>query len=106
MSGCNVTLKWTAPLPNGCPIIVYTVSYRQKETTNGAKNWTVINITDSTANQQELRLNCSTTYEFQVKAWNELGSGVLSIMQSATTESASKQDDIKGSSASGTDPLV
>ncbi|XP_078371996.1 uncharacterized protein LOC144655586 [Oculina patagonica] len=101
VSGCNVTLKWTAPLPNGCPILVYTVSYRQKETTRGAKIWTVMNITDPTANQQELRLNCSTTYEFQVKAWNELGGGVPSIVQSATTESATTQDDTEGLSTSG-----
>ena len=31
-------------------------------------------MTDPNLNQQELILNCSTTYEFEVKAWNALGS--------------------------------
>ncbi|XP_078372013.1 uncharacterized protein LOC144655597 [Oculina patagonica] len=101
VSGCNMTLKWTAAPSNGCPILFYTVSYRQKETTHGAKNWTVMNITDPSAEQQELRLNCSTTYDFKIRAWNELGGGVFSLVQSATTESATTQDNNEGLSTSG-----
>ena len=107
VSGCNLTLKWTTPQWNECPILFYTIRHRQKEATHGAKNWAVVNITDPTANQRELRLNCSTTYEFQVKAWNELGGGAFSTVQSATTESATTQDDTEGLSASGTqDPGI
>ncbi len=66
-----------------------------------------MNITDPSAEQQELGLNCSTAYDFQVKAWNELGGGVYSSVQSATTESATTQDDNEGLSTSGThNPFV
>ena len=34
----------------------------------------------------ELMLNCSTTYEFQARAWNELGGGDLSSSQSQRTD--------------------
>ena len=53
----------------------------------------MINITDSTAKQRELMLNCTSTYEFQVRAWNELGGGDPSTVQSATTERAATNDD-------------
>ena len=104
VSGCNITLKWTKPLSEDCPILVYTVSYKQKETTHGGKEWTAINITDPTVNQQELMLNCTSTYEFQVKAWNELGGGISSTVQSATTEGVATQDDTKALTVAGIDP--
>ena len=69
-------------------------------------NWIVVNITDPTANQQELRLYCSTTYEFKVRAWNELGGSVFSTVQSATMERAPTQDNTEGFSTSGTDSFV
>ncbi len=31
------------------------------------------NVTDPNVNHQKLTLNCTTTYLFQVKAWNEEG---------------------------------
>ena len=45
-----------------------------------------MNVTDKGVKQTELILNCSTTYEFQARAWNELGGGELSSLQSATTD--------------------
>ena len=102
VSGCNVTLKWTSPLSNNCPILFYTVRYRQKGTTRGGNNWTVINVTDATANEKELMLNCTTTYEFQARAWNELGGGDLSSLQSATTEAVTSQMKITESPTAGT----
>ncbi|KAJ7350188.1 Fibronectin type III domain containing 3A [Desmophyllum pertusum] len=74
-SGCNITLTWTKPPSDDCPIRFYTVSYRQKEKRMGARSGVLINITDPTANQRVLMLNCTSTYEFRVKAWNELGGG-------------------------------
>ncbi|KAJ7385105.1 hypothetical protein OS493_017473 [Desmophyllum pertusum] len=93
VSGCNITLTWTKPPSDDCPIRFYTVSYRQKEKENGGKEWTVINITDPTAHQREFVLNCTSTYEFQVKAWNELGDGDPSTVRSETTDRVATNDD-------------
>ena len=38
------------------------------------RKWTTINTTIPEVNQLELSLNCTTSYEFKVKAWNALGS--------------------------------
>lgn len=86
VSGCNVTLKWTTPLPKNCPIRFYTISYRQKGAPPDAIEWTVINITDVAVNQVTIKLNCTTTYEFQARAWNLLGGSTNSTRQEATTE--------------------
>ena len=103
-TGCSVILKWNPPQQNDCPILFYTVSYREKDTAGDAKKWTVINITDPTVNHHELMLNCSTTYEFQVTAWNEF-SGLLSSVQSTKTEGFATKDDTKDVSTSGNEPL-
>ena len=71
---CNITLKWTAAASNDCPVRFYTVHYRLKKVQRVEGQWTTINVTHPNLNQQELILNCSTTYEFEVKAWNALGS--------------------------------
>ena len=85
VSGCNITLEWTSPKSTGCPILFYTISYRKKGL-NDDDTWINVNVTDEGAKQTELILNCSTTYEFQARAWNELGGGELSSLQSATTD--------------------
>ena len=71
--GCNVTIKWNEPSSNGCPILFYTVHYRQKAPRYEDLQWSVINVTDPVVNHQALTLNCTTTYVFEVKAWNEKG---------------------------------
>lgn len=38
------------------------------------RKWTTINTTNAEVNQLELSLDCTTSYEFKVKAWNALGS--------------------------------
>ena len=72
VSRCNITLKWTKPPSNGCPILFYTVHYRQRGPRHD--EWNTINVTDPKVEQQELPLNCTTSYDFEVKAWNALGS--------------------------------
>jgi len=47
-------------------------------------------------------LNCTTTYEFQVTAWNELG-GLLSLVSSTTTDGFAAKDDIEDVSTSSND---
>ena len=86
VSGCNVTLKWTTPMSKNCPILFYTISYRKKGAPPDAIEWTMINITDVTVNQVTIKLNCTTTYEFQSRAWNLLGGSANSTRQAATTE--------------------
>ena len=86
-------LKWIPPKSNDCPILFYTVSYRKQEATDDAKEWTAINITDPTVKQRELFLNCTTTYEFQVTAWNEL-TGLHSTVRSTTTDGFVTKDDV------------
>ncbi|XP_073254411.1 uncharacterized protein [Porites lutea] len=72
--GCNVTLKWAKPPSGGCPILFYTVHYSKVEPEGRFRKWTTINMTIPEVNQLELSLNCTTSYEFKVKAWNALGS--------------------------------
>ena len=49
-------------------------------------------------------LNCTTTYEFQVTAWNKLGE-LRSSSQFTTTEGSAKKDDTEDVSTSGNEPL-
>ena len=84
VSGCNVTLKWTSPISKDCPTLFQTISYRRIGSPPDAIEWTVINITDVTVDQVTIMLNCTMTYEFQVRAWNELGGSDNSKRQSAT----------------------
>lgn len=71
--GCNVTIKWNKPSSNGCPILFYTVHYKQKNSRSEDMEWSITNVTDPNVNHQTLVLNCTTTYVFKVKAWNEEG---------------------------------
>jgi len=103
-TGCNVILKWTPPQSNNCPILFYTVRYRKQETTGDAQKWTAINITDPTVSQHELMLSCTTTYEFQVTAWNKLG-GLPFLVPSTTTGGFATKDDVEDLPTSGNDLL-
>jgi len=103
-TGCNVILNWILPQSHNCPILFYTVSYRKKETTGDAKEWTAINITDPTVSQHGLTLSCTTTYEFRVTAWNELG-GFPSLVQSTTTDGFAAKDDLEDLSVSSNNQL-
>ena len=75
-------------MSKNCPILFYTISYRKKGAPPDAIEWTMINITDvkSTVNQVTIKLNCTTTYEFQSRAWNLLGGSADSTRHEATTE--------------------
>lgn len=100
---CNVTLKWTRPASNDCPILFYTVHYRQKESRQVTDDWITTNVTDPNANQQALVLKCTTAYEFEVMAWNVLGSsGSPSKAWPITTGGGQKQGDYsEGTAFSG-----
>ena len=103
VSGCNVTLEWISPKSTGCPILFYTISYRKKGDDN---TWTYVNVTDKGTKQTELILNCSTTYEFQARAWNELGGGEQSYLQLATTNDLTFQQEVRESHLTGSDNFI
>ena len=67
-------MKWAKPPSSGCPILFYTVHYSKVESEGLFRKWTTINTTNAEVNLLELSLNCTTSYEFKVKAWNALGS--------------------------------
>ena len=104
VSGCNVTLEWTSPKSTGCPILFYTISYRKKGLDDD-NTWTYVNV-DEGIKQTELILNCSTTYEFQARAWNELGGGDLSPLRSATTNDLTFQQEVRESHLTGSDNFI
>ena len=103
VSGCNVTLEWISPKSTGCPILFYTISYRKKGDDN---TWTYVNVTDKGTKQTELILNCSTTYEFRARAWNELGGGEQSYLQLATTNDLTFQQEVRESHLTGSDNFI
>ena len=105
VSGCNVTLEWISPKSTGCPILFYTISYRKKGLDDD-NTWTYVNVTDEGIKQTELILNCSTTYEFQARAWNELGGGDLSPLRSATTNDLTFQQEVRESHLTGSDNFI
>ena len=105
VSGCNITLEWTSPKSTGCPILFYTISYRKKGL-NDDDTWINVNVTDEGAKQTELILNCSTTYEFQARAWNELGGGEQSYLQLATKNDLTFQQEVRESHLTGSDNFI
>ena len=71
--GCNATIKWNKPASNGCPILFYTVHYKQKISGSKDTKWSIENVTDPNVNRHNVLLNCTATYLFEVKAWNREG---------------------------------
>ena len=74
VSGCNITLHWTTPSSNGCSILFYTVRYRKKTSADNETRWMIRKVTKENSSQLRLILNCTSTYEFEVYAWNAKGS--------------------------------
>ncbi|CAH3115182.1 unnamed protein product, partial [Porites lobata] len=68
---CAVFVQWLRePSSSDCPILFHTISYRRQ----GKSGWKRLNITEANTNRQKLETECSTEYEFQLVAWNEVGS--------------------------------
>ena len=70
---CKVSLVWETPSDHGCPLIMYTVYYRQLEPQQSGAPWHGINITNVVPHQYFLALTCDTLYEIEMTAWNEVG---------------------------------
>ena len=68
---CAVFVQWSRePSSSDCPVLFHTISYRRK----GENEWTRENITGKNTNSQKIETECSTEYEFQLVATNEVGS--------------------------------
>ena len=69
---CAVFVRWLRePSSSDCPVLFHTISYRRQ----GENEWTRLNITGKNASSQRILTECSTKYEFQLVATNEVGSG-------------------------------
>ena len=79
--GCYAALSWETPSCNTCPITRYTVHYRQS---NQLIKWQTTFIARNKS-KYRLQLNCSSTYEIMVLAWNERGSSIKDAKLLAVT---------------------
>ena len=78
---CAVFVWPLEPLSSDCPVVLfYTISYRRQ----GDNEWTRLNITERTAKSQKMETECSTEYEFQLVAWNKVGSSPITRKTYAT----------------------
>ena len=69
---CAVSVQ-LEPSSYDCPVLFHTISYRRQ----GEGEWTRLNITGKNASSQRILIECSTVYEFQLEATNEVGSSPL-----------------------------
>ena len=71
ISGVNITLHWTSPSQRNCSITMYSLHIKVLKPTTGKE--AEMNITNTSINSYELRLEHSKEYEVIVFAWNDLG---------------------------------
>ena len=71
ISGVNITLHWTSPSQRNCSITMYSLHIKVLKPTTGKE--AEMNITNTSINSYELRLEHSKEYEVTVFAWNDLG---------------------------------
>lgn len=86
---CAVFVQWRREPPSSdCPILFHTISYRR----TGDNEWARLNITKSDTNNQKLKTECFTEYEFQFVAWNEVGSSPSTTLKLTTKGYAVKNN--------------
>ena len=71
ISGVNITLHWKSPSQRNCSITMYSLHHKVVKPTSGKE--AEMNITNTSINRYELRLEHSKEYEVTVFAWNDLG---------------------------------
>ena len=84
---CAVLVQWE-PSSSDCPVLFHTISYRRQ----GENEWTRLNITERNTNRQRIETECSTEYEFQFVAWNDVGSSPISNKTYTTKGNAIKNN--------------
>ena len=88
---CAVFVQWPQePSSSDCPVVLfYTLSYRRQ----GDNEWTRLNITERNTNRQRIETECSTEYEFQLVATNEVGSSPFTTKTYTTKGTAFKTNE-------------
>ena len=84
---CAVLVQWE-PSSSDCPVLFHTISYKR----HGENEWTRLNITERNTNRQRIETECSTEYEFQFVAWNDVGSSPISNKTYTTKGNAIKNN--------------
>ena len=84
---CAVLVQWE-PSSSACPVLFHTISYRRQ----GENEWARLNITGKNTSSQKIETECSTEYEFQVLAWNEVGPSPITTKTYTTERDAVKNN--------------
>ena len=85
---CAVLVQWE-PSSSDCPVLFHTISYRRQ----GENEWTRSCITESNINRVKIKTDCSTKYEFQVLAWNDVGPSPITTKTYTTRGNAIKNNE-------------
>ena len=86
---CAVFVRWLRePSSSDCPVLFHTISYRRQ----GENEWTTLNITEGNTNREKIKTDCSTEYEFQVLAWNDVGPSPINTKTYTTKGNAIKNN--------------
>ena len=85
---CAVSVQWE-PSSSDCPVLFHTISYRRQ----GENEWTRSCITESNINRVKIKTDCSTKYEFQVLAWNDVGPSPITTKTYTTRGNAIKNNE-------------
>ena len=85
---CAVFVQWE-PSSSDCPVLFHTISYRRQ----GENEWTTLNITEGNTNREKIKTDCSTEYEFQVLAWNDVGPSPITNKTYTTKGNAIKNNE-------------
>ena len=86
---CAVFVRWLRePSSSDCPVLFHTISYRRQ----GENEWTTLNITGRNTDREKIKTDCSTEYEFQVLAWNDVGPSPITTKTYTTKGSAIKNN--------------
>ena len=88
---CAVFVQWPRkPSSSDCPVVLFhTLSYRRQ----GENEWTRLNITGKNTNSHKIETECSTEYEFQILAWNEVGPSPITTKTYTTKGNAVKNNE-------------
>ena len=85
---CAVFVQWE-PSSSDCPVLFHTISYRRQ----GENEWTTLNITERNTDREMIKTDCSTEYEFQVLAWNDVGPSPITNKTYTTKGNAIKNNE-------------
>ncbi|MBT0995194.1 fibronectin type III domain-containing protein [Cellulomonas sp. DKR-3] len=90
-TGTEVTATWTTPTGaarGSADAPAYRLAYRASNGTGATSEWTVLEIESGAVSRTLTGLDVSTTYEFQLQAYNAEGSSAWSTSKSVSTPGA------------------